>query len=288
MRSIVTLVLVLLCCGPMCSAAAAQEGPQVVAHQRLVALLNPMGLEHRFDLGVRESLGDQSDIFFHGAHVQTGITTFVAPVYLIGGGYVEVSPLSFLVLRGELLGAGIWPIGMNGAGHYALGGYDGDVRAQSLPGEEGQSASGWTASVSATLQGAVDVGEHRLLMMSELGFARALLGDDAFYYSMKYDLVLAREDYVLTNSAFLGVELRAAPDFVVRLGAYDDLRHVPASGYVGHQVGGLAMVEWEHPGPGVGSLAIFVRGGGYTHHVTRQDEATILGGVAVDYDLGGL
>lgn len=274
MRSIVTLVLVLLCCGPMCSAAAAQEGPQVVAHQRLVALLNPMGLEHRFDLGVRESLGDQSDIFFHGAHVQTGITTFVAPVYLIGGGYVEVSPLSFLVLRGELLGAGIWPIGMNGAGHYALGGYDGDVRAQSLPGEEGQSASGWTASVSATLQGAVDVGEHQVVLHRVV---EGVVTEES-----------AREDYVLTNSAFLGVELRAAPDFVVRLGAYDDLRHVPASGYVGHQVGGLAMVEWEHPGPGVGSLAIFVRGGGYTHHVTRQDEATILGGVAVDYDLGGL
>jgi 2C-methyl-D-erythritol 2,4-cyclodiphosphate synthase len=31
-----------------------------------------------------------------------------------------------------------------------------------------------------------------------------------------------------------------------------------------------------------------VRGGGYTHHAIREGEATILGGVAVDYDFGGL
>jgi hypothetical protein len=262
---------------------------RVVGHQQLIALLNPMGAEHRFDLGVRTSIGDQSDMLFDGAHFEGGAATALSPIYAIGGGYLELAPFSFLVLRGEVTGATVWPIGMSGAGYYGLSGYDGDVRPQALPPEQGGQADGWLATASVTLQGAVDLGGGaRILALSELGFTHAVLGDDPFYYSMKHDLVLAREDFLLTNGAFVGLELRPLPDFVVRVGAYDDLRHVPASGYLGHQVGGIVMVGWDHLSANVSSLTIFVRSGGYTHHVVRQDQATILAGVAVDYDLGGL
>jgi hypothetical protein len=37
---------------------------EVVARQDLVGLLNPMGAEHRFDLGLRSEIGDQEDILF--------------------------------------------------------------------------------------------------------------------------------------------------------------------------------------------------------------------------------
>lgn len=270
-------------------APAHSRGARAVLHQQLVALLNPMGAEHRLELGLRDELGNPDDILTSLAHIEGGIATAVSPVYAMGGGYLQVAPVSFLVLRGEIVGATVWPIGMSGAGHYALGGYGADVRAQALPAENAGTASGWLATVSATLQGALDLTTGvRLLLLSELGLTRAVMGEAPFYYSMKHDLVLAREDFVLTSSSFLGMELRAASDLVVRFGAYDDLRHVPGSGYVGHQVGPVVMLEWAHPAPMVGSLAIFVRGGGYTHHVTREGEATILGGVAVDYELGGL
>lgn len=269
--------------------AASPSAVRVVAHQQLIALLNPMGVEHRFDLGVRTAIGDQSDMLFDGAHFEAGAQTALSPVYAIGGGYVELAPFSFLVLRGEVSGATVWPIGMSGAGYYGLSAYGDDVRPQSLPASDAGQADGWLATGSVTLQAAVDLDRGaRILVASELGFTYAVLGDDPFYYSMKHDLVLAREDFLLTNSAFIGLELRVAEDLVVRLGAYDDLRHVPASGYLGHQVGGIVMVGWDHLAPSVSSLTLFVRGGGYTHHVTRAEQATILGGVAIDYDLGGL
>ena len=63
----------------------------------------------------------------------------------------------------------------------------------------------------------------------------------------------AREDMLLTNSAFVGVEHRVAPDMLLRIGAYDDLRHVLASGYVGHQVGPIAMVEWQRLAASIGT-----------------------------------
>lgn len=274
---------------PAVAAAPVHRGPRALAREQLALLLNPMGAEHRLDLAIRSELGDPDDILTSGTHVEGGVTTALSPVYAIGGGYFQVSPLSFLVLRSEIVGASVWPIGMSGAGHYGLGGYDADVRPQALPGEAAGTANGWLATFSITLQGALDLATGlRLLLVSELGLTRTVMGDAPFYYSMKHDLVLAREDTVLCSSSFVGMEIRAASDLVVRFGAYDDLRHVPASGYVGHQLGPLVMLEWQHVTPEVGSLAIFVRGGGYTHHVIREDQATILGGVAVDYELGGL
>lgn len=265
------------------------RGVRAVAHQQVVMLLNPMGAEHRLDVGLRAELGDPHDLLASGAHVEGGVTTAVSPVYAMGGGYVEIAPLSFLVLRCDLVGATVWPIGMSGAGHYGLGGYDADVRPQALPADGAGTASGWLATVSATLQGALDVGGGvRLLLLSELGLTRATMGNAAFYYSMRHDLILAREDVAVLSSSFLGLEVRAASDLVVRFGAYDDLRFVPGSGYVGHQLGPVVMVEWQHVAPAVGALSLFVRGGGYTHHVTRAEQATVLGGVAIDYELGGL
>lgn len=288
-----TALMLLLAIAALPAGALAQDthdtGVRIVAHQQLVLLLNPMGAEHALDLAVRGPIGDQRDLLFQGAHVMAGAVTYVSPVYAIGGGYVEVSPLSFLVLRAEITGGGMWPIGMDGAGYFALAGYD-DPRARdrTLAADQAHGASGWSFSGSATLQGMVPVGPVRLLMADELGLTRTVVGGGDHYYSMKYDLVLAREDVVLTHSAFAGVELDAASDLVFRLGAYDDLRYVPASGYLGHQAGALVMLEWAHVAPGVDSLGIFVRGGGYTHHVSRADEATILGGVALSYDLGGV
>jgi hypothetical protein len=217
------------------------------------------------------------------------VSTAVSPVYAFGGGYLEVCPLSFLILRADVQAAGVWPIGMDGAGHYGVHGYDAEVRSQQLPADAAGSANGWLAQLTITLQGALDLGGGaRLLLASELGIAREQMGNDPYYYSMKHDAIMAREDTILLSSSFVGVELPAAPDFVFRFGAYDDLRFVPGSGYVGHQLGPLAMVEWHHVTPQVASLAIFMRGGGYTSHLYRTGEATVLLGLAIDFDLGDL
>ena len=270
-------------------ASTAESPVHVVAHERVAALLNPMGAEHRLDVSVRGEIGDQSDLFFDGAHWQLGATSFVSPVYAIGGGFLELAPFSFLVLKGEVMGATVWPIGMDGAGHYAVSGYDADVNAESLPANQAGSANGLYAGGSATLQGAIDLDARvRVIAASETGLYFVSLGTASHYTSMRYDLVLAREDLVLTNEALLAVDVRAESDLVVRTGIYDDLRHVPASGYVGHQVGPIVMLEWSHVAPSIEHLTVWVRGGMFTHHAIRAGEPTILGGVAVDYDLGGL
>ena len=93
------LGLLLLLSSASASSAAAQA-PEVrgVLHERLVLLLNPMGAEHQLRAGLRGRLGDPDELLFSGAHAEAGAVGYVSPVYAIHGGYLQVSPLAFLVL----------------------------------------------------------------------------------------------------------------------------------------------------------------------------------------------
>lgn len=281
-----SLALALLALG-VASPAAAQT--RVVAHEQLIALLNPMGAQNTLQLGLRADLGDQEDILFAGAHAEAGAVSYLAPVFAIQGGYLEVSPLSFLVLRAEVTGAAIWPIGMDGAGYYGLDAYvDTDVQNQTLAADRGESATGWGMRWSAQLQGAVPLGDMRLLLVDGMSVARESMGERSHYYSLRYDLVLQRQDWLVENDAYVLLEGRLASDVVLRGGAYDNLRFVPASGYVGNQVGPIVALTFERVDTHMPGLSVFVRGGYYTHHVSRQDELTVLGGLSIDFDFGAI
>lgn len=277
-----------VCFLALAAAAPASAQSRGVVHQQLVLLLNPMGMQHQVDAGLRAPLGDQDALLFGGAHAEAGVTSRVAPVFAIHGGYLEVSPLSFLVLRAEMAGAVVWPLGMDGAGYYGLEGYGADFASQHLPGDDGGEATGWTVRLAGQLQGAIPLGDAgRLLLADRMTFAHDDQGDAPFYYSLEHDLVLARSDWVVHNDALVLGEF-PIDDVTVRAGAYSDLRWVPRSGYVGHQVGPIVAVSFERVDPHVPSISAFVRGGYYTHHGARRDELTILGGLSVDYDLGAL
>lgn len=286
MKRLLPLALLLAASAPRPAAAQDVRG---VAHQGLVLLLNPMGAQHELELGLRSPLGDQGELLFDGAHAETGVVSRVSPVFANTGGYLEVSPLSFLVLRAEFLGIAQWPIGMNAAGYYGLEGYDADVRGQSLPADAGGSATGWSVRLSGQLQGALPIVDHvRLVMVDRMTFEHADVGDAPYYYSQDHDLVLARSDWVVHNDGLLLAEIEAESDLVIRAGAYSNLRWVPESGYVAHQVGPLFAISFRHPADGVSEITPFIRGGYYTHHGIRADELTVLGGISIDYDLGGV
>ena len=102
------------------------------------------------------------------------------------------------------------------------------------------------------------------------------------------DLILARQDWMIENDALLLVEGNLSPNIALRAGAYDNLRYVPASGYIGHQLGPMAMLVIDHPSAEVTEVTPFIRGGYYTDHLLRAGELTILGGVSVSYDLGAI
>src|SRR5690606_8682088 len=99
----------------------------------------------------------------------------------------------------------MWPIGMDGAGYYRLGGYDADVRSQTLSADRGERARGWEVTLGATLQGAIPLGPARLLIADAFAAQHAsMYGAEArasHYYSLRHDLVLAEQDWVISNDA---------------------------------------------------------------------------------------
>ncbi|RLB50403.1 MAG: hypothetical protein DRJ42_18960 [Deltaproteobacteria bacterium] len=258
-----------------------------IVRQRVVALLNPMGAEHYIELASRTRVGDQGSLWFTGAHLEVGAVSSVSPVYAAGGGYLQLSPLSFLVLRAQLTGEGIWPIGMDGAGYYGFDTYDPHLCPQHFSAADASSATGYRAHFTGTLQGMVPMGSARLLFLNKFGGEFAEIGAEPFYYDVRHDISRARADWLLTNEAFLGVDVVVGENVILRAGAYDSLRYLPASGQANNQVGPLVMMIFGRPGKALSAVEPFVRGGYYTHHGSRLDGATILGGISLRYDLGG-
>jgi len=282
------LLLLTLALLPAEASAQTTSGPHVVVHQQLALLLNPMGAQHELSVGLRSPLGPQGELLFGGAHAEAGVISRVAPIFAITGGYLEVSPLSFLVLRAEFTGNALWPIGMDGAGYYGLEGYESDVRSSTLTGDSGGSATGWSVRLRAALQGAIPVGNGRILVVNQMTFQHDAMGDAPFYYSVEHDLVLARSDWVVHNDAVVLGEVPLETDLLIRMGAYSNLRWVPESCYVGHQVGPIVALTFNDVTDEVYSITPFLRGGYYTHHLTRADELTVLGGISIGYDLGAV
>lgn len=251
-----------------------------VMNQRVVGLWNPMGVEHAIGVGLRSPIGDPSELLFSGAHVEIGASNYTSPIYTRTGGYLELSPIAPLVLRVEANHALVWPIGMEGAGYYASQ----DSRMPSLAGEHGGTASGWDARASAVLQMAFPVGPMRLVLWNEAALELVQLGDAPYHYSARHDAVLARRDAVVGDWGMAMLELNL-DGWMLRLGAYDEVRVVPRSGWLSNQVGGVAMLSTDRPVPEVGNLTAFVRAGAYTNHERRAGDPTVLVGVMARYEL---
>jgi hypothetical protein len=102
------------------------------------------------------------------------------------------------------------------------------------------------------------------------------------------DVIAANGDWTVANEGVLLLQARWPDGFGLRFGAYSALRAVPAAGYVGHQMGPIAMLSFGRLDPAVYGLGIFVRLGVYTHHRFRAGEAGTMLGLSVDWDAGGL
>jgi hypothetical protein len=264
------------------------EAPRWSAHQTLALLLNPTGAEHNLRIGLCVPLFATEDAAFDANLVEFGLSTYVSPIYLVAGPYAQISPSTFFYFRAELHGLGIWPIPFEGAGFYPMSGYDSLFRSADVPLSRAEAAGGWNLRLISVFRGVLELGPLTL-SAQDTSFADYLeVGHADFYYNVRQDVVTARSDWVLGNDAnlLLGVPVDGGPE--IRLGIFDTVRGAPAGGGVVHQLGGIVMLIWERPFPGMDTLSIFARVGGYTHHAVRGDEAGALGAISADHDLGGL
>ncbi len=239
-------------------------------------------------VGLRARLGDPGELLFTGAHAEVGLVDYTSPIYSIAGGYLQVSPLAFLVLRAEFTGTTMWSLGMDGAGYFPMNGYEADLGADNLRGDMGQAASGWNVAISAILQGAVDIGAARLLMWVQLGAEHVSLGSAPYHYSPRHDAILAQQEWTLSAQSLLLFEHPIENALKLRIGVYDHALFVPRSDYLANQIGPIAALLIERPAPGIDEIMPLVRVGTYSDHPTRAGAWTLLAAVFVRYDLGAI
>lgn len=267
--------------------ADAQRAPHLFAHQRLVGQVEPTGAEYLLSVGGRVSF-DDGEPLSAGTHLEAGAIAYLSPVYAMTGGYLEVSPLAFLVFRAEVSSLALWPIGVDGAGFYPVEGDAADIRSNSLPGASGQAAMGVNVQLSMILQLAFDLGPLRPIVWSQLTGEYERLGEQGFHFSPRYGAILAREEWMVASSSLLLLEISILEGVGLRLGAYDDLRAIPRSGALSHVLGPILMVSLTRLDPSVPEALVFLRAGAHLDETVRAGGWTGLLGLLVTHDLGAL
>lgn len=259
-----------------------EERSKLVLSETLVLQTEPLGVENQLQLGGCTPLVRSQGILFDRTNLQAGLIVYAAPVYVLPGLFVSVAPLSILDLRAEVQPFWVWPIGLDGAGYFPRS--SADEQFEDLPADQAESAQGWTAIFTGTLQAEVEVAPGwTVAVLDQLAYAYWSVGDAPFYYHPRYDFVLARQDWVGKNMAFLLLGRRLSERVTVRAGVTDEVMWSVRTGNGQNILAGIVTADvagWPRKGD---LLSPFLRVGGFTDHAFR-DGVALLGGVSVALD----
>ncbi len=260
---------------------------KLVLNQFLGGKLNPLGVEHRLELGPCLPLIRKPHMLFDFTNLRFGAINYVSPTYAHLGGFFAISPLSIVELRAEVSGLTIWPIPMSRTGYNAVAGYGAPFGPDDLPAGNGGSAWGVMAAFRPTLRARVGLGQSPLSLVVNDGLALEFwqVGDEAYYYNARRDVVLARKDWLLANTAIVALEIPVHPNATLMLGGMDDVVYVPASEYLEHKVSGLVSIRLDRLGKGMRDFQPFVTVGVYEQHAEFDNQIWIGIGIAAAYPL---
>src|SRR5262249_20119649 len=97
-----------------------EEKQKLLLEHFLAGSINTLGIGKTLRLSLCTPLITKPGILFDLTNVEFGIHVLTSPTDVSVGPFINVTPLSFLVLRAEAYGFGIWPIPLQGAGFISL------------------------------------------------------------------------------------------------------------------------------------------------------------------------
>lgn len=250
----------------------------LVMQQRIGVAIAPTGAEHWLATGLSLSL-DDGDPLRSGAHVAAGLTTSISPVDLLSGAYVSIAPFAFLSVRAEVQAMSSWSIDPS------IVGYAPQASESATFSGAGPAALGLRAALGTTLAMAVQLGPVRPILHVQLGAAYERMGDAPFRWSARHARLLARDDWLLSATTHLFLELRLEPHVALRLGAFDDVGAVARAGPLTHVLGPAAMLVLERLDPHVPELSVIVRSGARLDETPQAGSWTAVIAVIAGYDL---
>ncbi len=262
--------------------------------QLLLGGLNPRGAEHDLAITFCAPLITEPGILFDFTNVEVGIQNYTSGVYTYLGGFVSLTPLSFLQLRAQFTGIGLWTLPLDGAGHFPVQNYDSAFDSPDLPKDNAQSTQGYSAMFSAALRGSIPIKNNFNVIVSNTVQGESVrFGDDPYYYNLRNDLILAKNDWVFKNTTVALAEYtRGSNDSTnlsVMAGVFNEYTLVPSSDYETDLLALILIGVLRRPGSTVRSLSAFVRPGYYLAHASkaqfRNHEAAVLIGLGAVYEV---
>jgi hypothetical protein len=267
------------------SSCLGQSEPTAVMQHGLGSKAPPGTLAYRFRFGGCAPLTEASGLLFDLTSIQAGLQVDLTPVYVLPGGYLTFTPLSFVQLHLEAAPWFWWPIGLDGVGYFPVDGYSADVDPDLLPSDEAEPVVGLYARGALTLRAALPLGPLRLLVNDDVAVEWFAVGAGAYYYNPRREMVAARSDLFITNEGWLLLEFSPHPNVAVRLGATDWTMFNPASGGLNNELQGVLWVKLARLGPSLRDAGIVLRLGGRTNHVDVPPGFVAKLGIGFDVDL---
>jgi len=259
--------------------------PRLLMHQVLGIKWGPWGIEHQLRIGGCAPLVRKPGVLFDYSFIEAGFQAHTSPIYVMPGAYLDIAPLSILQFHFQVAPILYWPAGLQGAGYYALDGYQSDYTETLLLPEDGETALGWYLRTGTTLQFAVSIGPIRLLVSDELLFEYWQLGEQPFYFHNRNDIPAARTEWFVDNMALVLAEIPLHPNLDLRVGANHQLTMNFGARQMSNFLGGVALFRFKKLGKALHDFTPLVRLGVRSQHPIRQGHFTFIVGVIFSADL---
>jgi len=297
--------------GPISGKHCLDESKQkLLLNHYLAGSINPLGIGQFLRLSLCTPLVTRPGLLFDLTNVEFGVLLTNTPTNVSFGGFINLVPLSFLVLRAEADVFYIWPTPLQGAGFITLDNarsFNLDALSPSPFGPTpARTAVGGRFLLGATLRGEVALGKRLSLAVADVFNAEywrvsdgtwaeaQSRGHSVFYVARRDVVVNGPGDFVLLNTAALLLGIKVHPNVTLRLGITDDLAYVPSQaetanyscasgtpdaatleyqpsrGYLGNVAAGLAVLSIKNLRGLARDFSLFARFGGFTHHAFRE------------------
>ncbi|MCA9520335.1 MAG: hypothetical protein KC609_05160 [Myxococcales bacterium] len=261
-----------------------------IISQALLGRFTPRMLGTVLEVSYCRPLVRRAELLYFLSNVTTGGIFYISPILNAYGGYVSVTPLSFLTMRLDVLYWHHWSLPRpTSSGFFKLPSYDASFRDSDLMKRQGGTASAFIVQSRTTLRGRIDLGRWtRLALVDNFWVDYWWIDQNTFYKNIPRDVVLAKSDWVVVNDVTLLFEmiLRQQNPISLFLAVQHEWTYVPNHPYHAHLLTGFVIVRIARLGKVVRNLRAFVQAGSHLQHAFRVGRLYIGGGFLVDYDLG--
>ncbi len=221
-------VLVLALIGMVAAGLSAEKAAQgFYLEQSIQASYNPLGLQLLTQAYYRIPLVNKEGVLWESTKIDLGLQNNLSPAYDMIGAYIDIEPIALFDLA--LTAQAIGYYDALSFGFYSLSGYGAGFDDASLAALTAKNTLGYTLSATPTFK----IAFGPVAAVDSFSATWFSVDDgNGFFYERVNNCVLAKNDYELTNNAYLLATIVPG----VLAGLNDFLLIVPGSGYLSHRI----------------------------------------------------